>query len=393
MRTHYYRISLFFFFVIAVIGTVIRSFPFFDVPLEYKHLLHAHSHTAFQGWIYTLIILFTTHLFLTQEQIKKGKYRLQLILTVSIILGILVSFILQGYAFYSILFSSLFQLLNYGFIFQFFKDVKNHKQAISLCFIKTAFWLGIISTLAPWCVGILTAKGFAYTEIYNATIYFFLHFQYNGWFLFVVLGILFKWLETEQISYNTKKAILFYQIFTWSVIPAYALSLMRMSFKNYIIIPAYIGALLQVVGWAVFCQILIPIYKKWLSPQPFLIRLFSTCVFLSLTFKIGLQLLSLIPSLQEYAFLNRAIIIAFIHLNLIGIISLAFIMYLFYFKWLIINLFSIYGSFFLLIGFFGSELLLVTSGLNLYQSNKFLLFLSGFMVLGILLLIIGSFKK
>lgn len=223
MNSHFSKISLSFFFVIAIIGTTMRAFSFFDIPLEYKHLLHAHSHVAFQGWVYTLVILFTTHLFLTTEQIKKGYYSLQFILTIVIVLGILIAFSLQGYALFSIVFSSLFQLLNYWFNFQFFNDVKKHKPTLSLRFIKTGFWLGLLSTLAPWGIGILTAKGYVHTEAYSSVLYFFLHFQYKGWFLFVVFGLLFKWLETNQITYNTKKATLFYQLFTWAIIPAYTL--------------------------------------------------------------------------------------------------------------------------------------------------------------------------
>ncbi|APD05885.1 hypothetical protein UJ101_00333 [Flavobacteriaceae bacterium UJ101] len=393
MNSHFYKISLSFFFVIAIIGTTMRAFSFFDIPLEYKHLLHAHSHVAFQGWVYTLVILFTTHLFLTTEQIKKGYYSLQFILTIVIVLGILIAFSLQGYALFSIVFSSLFQLLNYWFIFQFFNDVKKHKPTLSLRFIKTGFWLGLLSTLAPWGIGILTAKGYAHTEAYSSVLYFFLHFQYNGWFLFVVFGLLFKWLETNQITYNTKKATLFYQLFTWAIIPAYTLSLLGMSFKDYILIPAIIAALLQIIGLGVLYQLLIPIHKKWLSTQHFLIQLLLKCAFLAFTLKVGLQFLSLLPSLQAYTFSNRFIIMAYMHLNLIGIISFSFIAYLFHLKWLKINWISTCGSLFIVLGFLISELLLVTSGFNLYQSNLILLLFSGLMALGVLFLIMGSFKK
>ncbi len=393
MNSHFYKISLSFFFVIAVIGTTMRAFSFFNIPLEYKHLLHAHSHVAFQGWVYTLVILFTTHLFLATEQIKKGYYSLQFILTIVIVLGILIAFSLQGYALFSIVFSSLFQLLNYWFIFQFFNDVKKNKPTLSLRFIKTGFWLGLLSTLAPWGIGILTAKGYAHTEAYSSVLYFFLHFQYNGWFLFVVFGLLFKWLETHQIAYNTKKATLFYQLFTWAIIPAYTLSLLGMSFKDYILIPAIIAALLQIIGLGVLYQLLIPIHKKWLSTQHFLIQLLLKCVFLAFTLKVGLQFLSLLPSLQAYTFSNRFIIMAYMHLNLIGIISFSFIAYLFHLKWLKINWISTCGSLFIVLGFLISELLLVTSGFNLYQSNLILLLFSGLMALGVLFLIMGSFKK
>ena len=56
----------------------------------------------------------------------------------------MVTFIFQGYALYSILFSSLFQLLNYWFTYRFFKDVKKSEKAInhkfSLQFIKVGMY-------------------------------------------------------------------------------------------------------------------------------------------------------------------------------------------------------------------------------------------------------------
>lgn len=393
MNPHFYKFSLLFFFIIAVIGTTLRAFVFLDIPLEYSHLLHAHSHVAFQGWVYTLIVLFTSHQFLTTKQIQKGRYPFQFILTIITIVAIFISFSLQGYALFSIVFSSLFQLLNYWFIFQFFKDVKNLPPALSLRFVKTGFWFGLLSTLAPWSIGFLTVRGYAYTEIYHSAIYFFLHFQYNGWFLLVALGLLFKWLEANKINYPLKKANYFYQIITWAVVPAYALSLLGMSFKSYILIPAVIAVLLQSIGLGLLYQILIPIHKKWLSHQPFLIQLLLKCSLAAFTLKTGLQALSLFPSLQTYTFSNRFIIMAYMHLSLIGVISFVFIAYLFYLKKLTINLISSSGILFILWGFLGSELLLVAGGLHCYQSHKMLLFFSGLMAFGIFLLIIESFRK
>lgn len=139
-----------------------------------------------------------------------------------------------------------------------------------------------------------------------------------------------------------------------------------MSFKDYILIPAIIATLLQIIGLGVLYQLLIPIHKKWLSTQHFLIKLLLKCAFLAFTLKVGLQFLSLLPSLQAYTFSNRFIIMDYMHLNLIGIISLSFIAYLFHLKWLKINWISTCGSLFIVLGFLISELLLVTSGFSTF---------------------------
>ncbi|MCU0347908.1 MAG: hypothetical protein MUC59_13290, partial [Saprospiraceae bacterium] len=144
------KISLLFLLVIALVGTLMRLSPFLHLPLAYDHLLHAHSHTAFQGWVYTAMMLLLANLFLSKEQIQTGKYALQFKLTVVVIVGVLVTFAMQGYGLYSIICSTLFQLLNYWFIFRFFKDARQLPDSISLRWVKTGLWLGLLSSLAPF---------------------------------------------------------------------------------------------------------------------------------------------------------------------------------------------------------------------------------------------------
>jgi hypothetical protein len=184
------KISLAFLFAVAIIGTLLRSPYIATIPLEYTNLVHAHSHTAFQGWIYTIMFLLLTNIFIAKDKIKKGHYVLQFKITVLIVLGVLVSFSLQGYGLYSIIFSTLFQVLNYWFIYRFLNDSGPVKSGsvnfISLRFIKTGLWLGVLSTIMPFGIGFLSAKGQNSTELYHAFVYTFMHLQYNGWFLFLL---------------------------------------------------------------------------------------------------------------------------------------------------------------------------------------------------------------
>ncbi|MCP4438674.1 MAG: hypothetical protein GY810_06990 [Aureispira sp.] len=391
MNSTWSRISLFFFLTIAILGSLIRAFPFANIPVQYRHIVHAHSHVAFQGWIYTLMLLFLTNLFLSKEQIKSRKYPLQFKLTIPIILGILIAFMLQGYAFYSILFSTIFQLLNYWFIFSFFRDTKHLKNTnnISIRFVRAGLWLGLFSTLAPWAIGILSAKGFANTEPYHSAIYFFLHFQYNGWFLFVAIGLLFKCLEQAQIDYDNQKAKYFFLLFTTAVIPAYALSLLGMSYSNYVIIPAVIAAILQLGALVFFVQLMQAVHNQWLAKKSLWIKLFLYTSFASFIVKIGLQFLSIFPALELYAFGSRYLIMAYIHLSLIGVISFFFIGLLLDLNWIKIGRLSKIGSALLLIGFALSELILVVIGFGLSMLPKLLLIFSILMAIGILLLLLS----
>src|SRR6478752_5070299 len=46
------RICIFNFFLLSLIGLLLRAWPIFHIPyLIYKNVLHAHSHFAFGGWV------------------------------------------------------------------------------------------------------------------------------------------------------------------------------------------------------------------------------------------------------------------------------------------------------------------------------------------------------
>ncbi|MCP4460687.1 MAG: hypothetical protein GY816_22090 [Cytophagales bacterium] len=390
------KISLFFLFVVALIGTSLRATILIDLPFHHHNLVHAHSHTAFQGWIYTLLLLLTTSLFINEKDIQKGHYPLQFKLSIFVIIGVLISFSIQGYALYSILFSSLFQLLNYWFIFSFLKDAKNVKNEvkdpISLRFVKTGLWLGVLSTIAPWGIGILSAKGLNGTEIYQSFVYSFLHFQYNGWFLFVAIGLLFKCLENDHILYDQKQAQKFYWCFTIAVVPALSLSLLGMSFREFMILPAYFAASLQILGLVYFFLILRTTLLKWLHQKHRWFQLFLMAFFVSFFVKVLLQFLSVFPTFGVYAFDSKNVVLAYLHLSLIGVISFLLLAILIDLKWLSINWLTRIGSALLLLGFIVTELILFLSGLGLIYNHGLLFIGSLAMAMGILLLLLSPQK-
>jgi len=394
------RISLTFFFVIALFGSIMRLVPFSDIFINYQHLLHSHSHVAFQGWIYTALFLLITKLYLTEELILKGKYKLQFTLTIAIVIGLMVAFIFKGYALFSILFSSLFQLLNYWFTYRFFKDVKKSEKAkkhkFSLQFIKVGMFMMVLSTMGPWAVGIISAKGLAGTEYFNAALYFFLHFQYNGWFTFAILGLFFWLLEHYQIKIKQKEARLSLILFTASIIPAYALSIIGMSFRNYFIGIGYLAAIVQLIALFYIIISLIPSLKKIqdvFNSWSFLLLKF---VAISFILKTILQFISILPFIEKLAFGNRFLIIDFIHLIMIGVLSF-FILAIFFqqafLKWDTVVIKT--GILILILGFITSEFILMALGFSIpiYNGLFFLLISSAAMAIGVLIILIGQFSN
>ncbi len=392
MNGSWSKISLLFLLVIALVGTLMRLSPFLHLPLAYDHLLHAHSHTAFQGWVYTAMMLLLANLFLSKEQIQSGKYALQFKLAVVVIAGVLVTFSMQGYGLYSIICSTLFQLLNYWFIFRFFKDARQLPASISLRWVKTGLWLGLLSSLAPFAIGALSAKGQGGSEAYQSAVYFFLHFQYNGWFQFVALGIFFKWLEMDGVSFDVKNARLFYGLFTIAVIPAYLLSLLGMSFGRVVWVPAAIAALLQMLGLRAFYRMMVGSTKAWFSTKNNWVNAFLWFAAGSLFLKYILQFLSVFPPIQVVAFSSRNLIIGYLHLCLLGVITCFFIALFFELKWLELRKATKIGSALFLIGFLATEALLGVSGMGWGSALLPLLLFSGLMAVGIALLLSKSMR-
>lgn len=393
MKSEWSKISLFFLFLIALLGTLLRSTSYIPIPFEYVNLVHAHSHTAFQGWVYLVMMLFLTRIFLTEKQIEKGRYPLQFKLTVFMVVGILVSFSLQGYGLYSIVFSTLFQLLNYWFIFNFFRDTKklpsSEQNSISLKLIKTGLWFGILSTLLPYAIGIAAAKGLKGTEVYNSLVYSFLHLQYNGWFLFVVLGLFFNLCDRHGITYDKKTGVRFYWLLTIAVIPAISLSLIGMEFSNSIRIIAYFSAGISGLSLFYFVLTISGGLLRYILKESVWFKLFLLSFLVAFILKTVLQSLSVFPFFESYAFHNKSIIIAYLHLSLIGSISFLFIALLIERKWLIPNGLMKVGSALLLLGFVTTEILLVLEGFGIFHDQILLITGSISMAIGVLMLVIS----
>lgn len=396
MNKKWSKISLIFFFIVACIGTLLRSVVFFQIPFEYANLVHAHSHVAFQGWIYTIMILLLTKLYLEDDQIERGRYPIQFKCTVFVVVGILIAFSLQGYGLYSIIFSTIFQFLNYWFIYRFVKDTKHiaffSKNVISLRFVKTGLGLGLLSTIVPYAIGILSAKGLAHTEFYRSMVYTFLHLQYNGWFLFVIIGILFKFLDNNNVSYSQEDASKFYWLFTIAVLPSISLSLLGMAYASSIMLFAYASAGLLMVALFYFLKIIVShIPELFKKKEKWFQVYFATFVF-SFSLKLLLQCFSVFSIFKSYAFNNKNIIIAYLHLSLIGGISCFILAMLYELKWIRTSAFSKIGTVLLLLGFATTELLLLLGGLNLYYDYTILTIGSAMMALGILFLIMTKVK-
>ncbi|MCB9195496.1 MAG: hypothetical protein H6598_04665 [Flavobacteriales bacterium] len=268
------------------------------------------------------------------------------------------------------------------------KELKSDGQSISIRFIRTGLGFGVLSTIIPFIIGFISAKGMMGTEIYRTFVFTFLHLQYNGWFLFVVFGLFFKLLENKSIAINIKSGRIFYWLSALNVIPSISLSLLGMSYYPTI---AFIGILSSTL---LFASIIY--YGRSFSIKNLLnkdansvwSKTFLLIFLTSFILKTLLQSLSIIDSLTNIVFNNRWIIIAYLHLTMIGMFSFFFIYYMVEKTWIRITSLSKNGFITLILGFVSSECLMIAIGLtnaNLYIP---LLISSIMMAIGILLVLL-----
>lgn len=317
------QIALINFCVVAFAGIIMRFKINFSLPwVNQKYFLHGHSHFAFTGWV-TLALMVLMVDYLRKQDISANYTNYNRILLANCLAayGMLFSFIVQGYALFSITFSTLSIFISYLFIFNFWRDLNKAKdKSYASTWFKTAMVLWSISSLGAFSLAYLTANRIMVQDYYFAAIYFFLHFQYNGWFLFACFGLLFSYLSkknTLPLITNRKLFI----VMTATVGPTYLLSILWLKLPAALRLTADIAGVLQLLV-LIYIVRLLPLVKKNI-PLNFskTTGYLWSMVFIAFIIKIILQLLSIVPFLSGYAFGFRPIVIGYLHLSFLGIIS------------------------------------------------------------------------
>lgn len=386
--------SFFNLFLTACIGLLLRSFHFLDsFPLQYKNILHGHSHFAFGGWI--MPVLLALLLKCMPELAKMVAYRhwrnIAVLMLVSAY-GMLVAFPIQGYKAVSITFSTLSLISGFYLAAVVWKSSRKLPAAIHLKFLSAGLFYHVLSSAGPFATAPLIIMGKAGTPLYFDVIYFFLHFQYNGFFTFTVLAIIYKLLDQKKPHY--KNARLVFLLFHLACIPAYFLSILWHKPSLVFNVVGGLAAAFQVVALFLFARDAIQInWKHRFIKFLFLLSLSA------LVLKIILQFFSAFPVVAAIGYQFRNFVIAYLHLVLIGFISLFSFAAAFETFVVQINKGLQLGVTLFLIAFFTTELLLVVSGIAGMGSFRFpgftqnLLIFSCLFPAGLLILFLNMKKQ
>ena len=243
MNTHFrywLRFSLLNFLIVALLGVTLRYKIVYSLPfIDQKHVLHAHSHFAFAGWISQLLMAFMVYYLNSYTKHAFKRYKLLLYANPIAAYGMLFSFPFQGYGIVSITFSTLSICISYWFAIKYWRDLnKLRLKSTTHLWFKAANLFAVISSLGVFTLAWMMANKTIHQHLYLASTYFFLHFQYNGWFLFGCAGI-FNWLLTKNNIHIAAAKKIFW-LFASACIPAYFLSALWLSISNalYIMVDA-----------------------------------------------------------------------------------------------------------------------------------------------------------
>jgi hypothetical protein len=372
--TFWLKFSLFNLLLVAVLGLLMRYKIGFEFPfLDQKSLQHSHSHFAFAGWIsHTLMVLmlvFLTHKISETTADFFKKYNFVLIANLICAYVMLVSFIIQGYGMVSITFSTLTIVVACVFAIMYFQDLKLiPKDDLSKNWFKGALFFNVISSLGTFYLAYMMATKTIIQNDYLASIYYYLHFQYNGWFFFACMGFLISLLKlkaSENSFYNK-----FFYLFFISCIPAYFLSTLWLKLPLWVYVLTVISAIIQVYAWFKFLSIVVKSRREMVRNYPTFLRNIFLFAGLALTLKLLLQLGSTIPALSQLAFGFRPIVIAYLHLILLAVISLFLLFYIFATKLILPNNAVKNGLITFAIGVFLNEIILAIQGVAGFSYTK-----------------------
>lgn len=298
------RWALFYFMIAAVFGAILRLAYVFPLPIVYTFVRHAHSHVALLGWVYVALQALLNKAFLRPEAYAKYKY-IRLFTNISVC-GMMLSFPFEGYAAVSIAFSTMFVFGSYAygvFLLSHVRPSVQHTTGFAL--VRLSVWFLFLSTLGVWALPVVITQLGKASVWYQASVYFFLHFQYNGW---ILTGLLALFCDFFKVQNNR----LFWGI-AWGVLGTLGLSWVGFFSQEWIFFVGRISA----TAWLFSLFFLWRgISEKGVKISP-LGQLFLGLFFL----KTFLIFLSAFPFISEKILFNTDVIISYLHFTFLGVIA------------------------------------------------------------------------
>ncbi|MEC1695517.1 hypothetical protein [Schinkia azotoformans] len=356
-----------FFFLTALSGVWMRFFFIKQNEIiPYTHILHGHSHLAMLGWAF--IGAFVIFLSIFWKKVKQKKQAISILFSLCIVsLLMFIAFLYQGYNVLSIIFATLHIFIEYWaavFIYKILKKETDIPKSGKL-FINSALLTLVISSIGPYMLGLTAATGLKDTYYFDMAMYFYLHFQYNGWLTLFLIGLFIIIIHMKKIPIEGSTLKLGFWIYFLSLFPGYFLSILFINLGSIIPTLAIIGSIGQWIG---ILFILAAFKKIWGDLSQYYSKLTMNCLWITLILlfiKSTAELGLISPALADLVYNTRSIVIGYLHLTLLGFVSIFIIT-----QYFMVNLIdskakiSSNGFIIFITGFALNELLLFSQGLS-----------------------------
>lgn len=265
------------------------------VDFSFKFFLHAHSHVMLLGFLFNALLTLVWINF--TSSIDKISYRYYIALQVCMALMV-VAFLLQGYAFYSILFSTLHLWISYILLIRLWKRLEGNKDLILL--LKLGIVFHFLSSLGPYSLGPLMVLNLKNSPWYQQAVFFYLHFQFFGVFFTWLLALLIK---KAKIKISQEWVL----TFVISLVLLYAHSL-DYSFNNWLIY--FFGGL----GSLILFFNLIMLWSQFDELNSSVRYLYYIILIVAV-----INIIGSIPFMAELVVDNHFILIAWLHFLFLGL--------------------------------------------------------------------------
>jgi len=380
--------------IVACIGVLMRYKIGFDFPyLEQKNILHAHAYFAFTGWVTHLLYTFIYYHY-KQEFTQKGlRYAVMLIRTNLVAsYGILITYFVFGYSYQASFFVAVTILVSYFFVALFLSQLRyfDHNPGTKWLAAGLIFY-ACASGGAIYNAYMLSAGTFS-QKIFLACQYIYLHFQFNGWFLLSCIGLFIGLLSRKGIAFDDNNI---FRMIAYMCAPTLFLSTLWMKMPSWLYWGTVAATILQCVGWAMVVKFAWD--NRLLIKEKFTRNTYSLFLLaaMALSIKMILQLGSTHPQISKLAYGFRPIVIAYIHLVVLGVITIFLFGYAYAMKIIPSSRLSHAGILLFVGGIFLNEFVLMIQGVASFSYfavphiNQVLVFVSLIMLAGIVMVLIA----
>ncbi len=319
------RVSLVNLAVVALLGLVLRGVAVFPSgAFNYAHWLHAHSHFAFGGWVTLALMSLMVYSLLPGQWAARRLYQWLLAGVLVSAYGMLGCFAWQGYAPGSIFFSTLLVLVSFVFTVVFIRDVRCARLSGAVKTLSVAAVVCLSASAAgPFMIAGLSAMKIQNQVWYNDAIYTYLHFQYNGFFTLAVFALL---LHVYKVEGRWTKGVSV--LLTASVWPSLFMCYLWHQPGRVAWFISALGAVLLLCAIAVLLPCIKSLLRNAAAPLTRHVTGLSIGAFILLSL---MRVAIVVPAVGAMVFASRSLIIGFLHLVLLGFVSLAILA--FYLHW------------------------------------------------------------